>query len=405
MARVKDLWFSEVRDPSDPEGKRKIKVRTKRHPEEGGNPKAKRWLACWEGPDGKEKTQAFAVKAKAKKYAEDQEGDVRRQTYIDPKAARTTVGEWCDTWLKGYATRRASTVRQAQVHITLIKIEFGDFPLGAVRPSQVKAWCARLKEDGAAPSYVYALHARLAQIMSDAVHDGVLVKSPCSRRTSPGAGKPRPFVATTDQIWALFDATGERYRAGVLLGAFAGLRVAEACGLRTKGDVDYMRGVISPAVQYPAEPLKTEVSRTPIPIPAELSAELSAHVAAGYSAESLLTNAWKQQLTPWSLERQFRRARDKVRADAEKAREEGQDVPVLPADFRFHDLRHYFASLLIASGADVKTVQARLRHASAKTTLDVYAHLWPDRDESTRSAVGAVLKARAEQGRNQAGAR
>ena len=62
--------------------------------------------------------------------------------------------------------------------------------------------------------------------------------------------------------------------------------------------------------------------------------------------------------------------------------------------FRYHDLRHYFASLLIASGADVKTVQARLRHASAKTTLDTYGHLWPDRDESTRAAVDAVLAAR-----------
>jgi integrase len=52
--------------------------------------------------------------------------------------------------------------------------------------------------------------------------------------------------------------------------------------------------------------------------------------------------------------------------------------------FRFHDLRHYFASLLIASGADVKVVQARLRHASAKTTLDTYGHLWPDSDVRAR---------------------
>jgi integrase len=44
----------------------------------------------------------------------------------------------------------------------------------------------------------------------------------------------------------------------------------------------------------------------------------------------------------------------------------------------------------------VKTVQARLRHASAKTTLDTYGHLWPDRDESTRAAVDAVLQDRAD---------
>jgi integrase len=40
-----------------------------------------------------------------------------------------------------------------------------------------------------------------------------------------------------------------------------------------------------------------------------------------------------------------------------------------------------------------KTVQARLRHASAKTTLDTYGHLWPDRDESTRATVEAVFAA------------
>jgi integrase len=60
----------------------------------------------------------------------------------------------------------------------------------------------------------------------------------------------------------------------------------------------------------------------------------------------------------------------------------------------FHDLRHYYASLLVSSGSDVKVVQARLRHASAKTTLDTYAHLWPDSDDSTRTAVDKVLAAR-----------
>jgi hypothetical protein len=46
------------------------------------------------------------------------------------------------------------------------------------------------------------------------------------------------------------------------------------------------------------------------------------------------------------------------------------------------------------SGADIKTVQARMRHATARTTLDTYGHLWPDADESTRTAVGAVIAER-----------
>ena len=38
---------------------------------------------------------------------------------------------------------------------------------------------------------------------------------------------------------------------------------------------------------------------------------------------------------------------------------------------------------------------ARLRHASAKTTLDTCARLWPDSDESTRTAIDAVMQERA----------
>jgi integrase len=75
-------------------------------------------------------------------------------------------------------------------------------------------------------------------------------------------------VATTEQVWALHDAMPERLQAAVLLGAFVGLRTAEACGLHV-ADVDFLRGVVQPTVQYPAQPLKTAMSRTTVPIPRE----------------------------------------------------------------------------------------------------------------------------------------
>jgi integrase len=59
---------------------------------------------------------------------------------------------------------------------------------------------------------------------------------------------------------------------------------------------------------------------------------------------------------------------------------------------RFHDLRHYYASLLIRHGESVKTVQSRLGHASATETLDTYAHLWPDSEDRTREAVDSALR-------------
>ncbi|MDI6821918.1 MAG: site-specific integrase [Actinomycetota bacterium] len=45
---------------------------------------------------------------------------------------------------------------------------------------------------------------------------------------------------------------------------------------------------------------------------------------------------------------------------------------------RFHDLRHTYASILIAQGENLKFIQSQLGHSSAKTTLDRYGHLMPE---------------------------
>jgi integrase len=63
----------------------------------------------------------------------------------------------------------------------------------------------------------------------------------------------------------------------------------------------------------------------------------------------------------------------------------------LPEGVGFHQLRHFYASLLIRHEESVKTVQLRLGHASAVETLNTYSHLWPDSDDRTREAVDLVL--------------
>ncbi|MFC8037847.1 tyrosine-type recombinase/integrase [Paenarthrobacter sp. NPDC057355] len=164
----------------------------------------------------------------------------------------------------------------------------------------------------------------------------------------------------------------------ILLAAFAGLRIAEAVALRVS-DVDFMRGIITPAIQYPCVDLKTEESKNPIPIPQNLCLELSVNHSR-WGSETLVTNEYGRGISPHRLEHYFREAR--------------KSVPGLPEGFRFHDLRHYFASLLIAQGLDVKVVQKSLRHSSAKTTLDTYGHMWPDKEDTARAAVAGVLAER-----------
>jgi integrase len=372
VSHVRDLWFTA--------GKRGPKRKTVKHPDRGGSKTAKRWQAVWEEPDGTRGTETFHKKIDAENYATSQSTDVARGTYVDPAKLKITVAEWCDTWLDGYSGHRTRTVRSAKVHIVQIKAEFGKKTVVdlAQHPSRIKSWCARLKRDGYEPSYIYALHSRLKQIMTDAVHEKIITVNPCSRRTTPPVGKQRAYVVTTGQLWQLHAAMPAYLQVSVLLGAMAGLRVAEACGLRPR-DVDLALGIVLPRVQYPADDLKSATSKTDVPIPYSLTVELIAHEAQ-WPGPWVLSDEEGNQVGPWRLERAIRTVRKKV--------------PGLPPEFRFHDLRHYLASYLISEGADVKLVQARLRHASAKTTLDTYGHLWPDRDESTRTALEAVFRAR-----------
>jgi integrase len=190
-------------------------------------------------------------------------------------------------------------------------------------------------------------------------------------------GKQRPYVATTGQVWALYDAVPEGVRPAILLGAHAGLRLAEAAAIRVE-DVDFVNGVVAPKTQWLDKPLKSDISRTPIPIPKEMAHLLAEAIQLG-DGRFLASDQWGNPAGPWTIERAIRACRE---------------TAGLTNDFRFHDLRHYFASLLIASGLDVKVVQTRLRHASAKTTLDTYGHLWPDKDDSSRAAVAVVYRER-----------
>ncbi|WP_040828027.1 tyrosine-type recombinase/integrase [Nocardia jiangxiensis] len=371
---VEDRWHKTVYVTQEDGGKSRQTVRSANY---GCK---KRWRARYVDDQSIEHVRGFERKADAETWLSNQMSSLVQGTHVAPRDAAITVQQWCDQWIQGYEIHRKGTVREAKTHIKRITATFGNMQLSAVRPSSVKAWVAGLKREGLKPSYVYALHGRLSQIMNDAWHEGLIARNPCSRKTSPPMGKQKPYIATTEQVWQLYDACPGHMRVAVLLGAFAGLRVAEVSALRV-ADIDFMRGVIHPAQQWPADPLKSPTSETPIPIPRELTLLLSASKQR-WPHTNMVTNGEAQPLPPWQIERALRVVREK------------NQVPSLPEEFSFHDLRHYFASLLISKKADVKTVQARLRHASARTTLDTYGHLWPDADESTRTAIGEVIAER-----------
>ena len=201
----------------------------------------------------------------------------------------------------------------------------------------------------------------------------------------PKIDKASVVPLEVEQVDKLRDAMPERYQAVVTLAAGTGLRISECFGL-TVDRVDFLRRTIRVDRQLVVlsgsaptfGPPKTSASVRTVPMPAVVGDALAAHLAvfpAGVNGLIFTTAGGGpvRRSTFWDTWRQT------VSAIG------------MPTRTRFHELRHFYASLLIRYGESVKVVQMRLGHASAAETLDTYAHLWPDSEDRTRAAVDAVL--------------
>jgi integrase len=220
----------------------------------------------------------------------------------------------------------------------------------------------------------------LGSVFRAAEIDRVIASSPCQRISLPRRERQQVVPLPTDTVIALAAAMPERLAAMVTVMAGTGLRPGEVAGL-TADRVDFLRRTLRVDRQLiqtrPPSfgPPKTQASYRTVPLPQVVVDALAAHMAAFPPGEHglIFTQRDGRALN-----------RDKVVLAFRKA---------APAGTRLHDLRHYYASLLIRHGESVKVVQARLGHASASETLDTYSHLWPDSEDLTRRAVDTAFGA------------
>lgn len=66
----------------------------------------------------------------------------------------------------------------------------------------------------------------------------------------------------------------------------------------------------------------------------------------------------------------------------------------IPESTKFHDLRHSHASLMLASGVDLKVIQKRLGHRDFATTANIYSHLLAGAQADASEKLDQMLSAR-----------
>jgi integrase len=338
---------------------------------------------------GREHARHFKRKVDARRWLDEMTAAMVTGQYVDPAAGRLTVREYAEQWraaqVHGPTTAaHVETMLRRHVYPTL-----GHKRLGSVLPSDVQSLVKRLSAD-LAPATVGVVHRILAAVFKAAVRDRRIVASPCEGTRLPKVHRGRIEPLSWEAVQALTDAMPDRYEALTTLAAGTGLRQGEVFGL-TVDRIDFLRRQLTVDRQlvtmpdgppYLAPP-KTQASVRVVPLPQVVVDALAAHLARwpsdGFVFTTDLGNPIRRtafSATVW---------RPAVRAAA------------LDDTVTFHGLRHFYASLLIRHGESIKTVQARLGHASAAETLDTYSHLWPDSDDRTRAAVDAVLAPAAEE--------
>ena len=331
---------------------------------------------------GKEHARHFKRKVDAQRWRDEMTAAMVTGQYVDPAAGRVTFREYAERW-RATQVHRPTTAAHVETMLRRhVYPSLGDKRLGSVLPSDIQSLVKQLSLD-LAPATVGVVHRILAGIFKAAVRDRRIVASPCEGTKLPKVHRQRIEPMTFEAVEALTAAMPERYRALVTLAAGTGLRQGEIFGL-TVDRIDFLRRQLTVDRQlvtmpdrapYLAPP-KTQASVRVVPLPQVVVDAVAAHLA-----------TWPTDQVVFSTE-----LGDPIRRTAFSER---IWRPALKraglSGVTMHGLRHFYASLLIRHGESVKTVQARLGHASAAETLDTYSHLWPDSDDRTRAAVDSVL--------------
>lgn len=312
-------------------------------------------------------------------------------------STRRRLGDYLTEWLR----ERAPSLRQ-KTHDTYemfirvhIAPELGHIPLARLSPMAVQEFYSRKLASGLSGTTVHHIAQVLDEALSHAVKWGLIARNPADQTEPPKRLRAKPQVWSVEQVQQFVEEARRTspYYLAYAVALAGGLRQGEIFGLRWS-DVDLASSIVrvSQTLERPGRnpgfgDTKTDRSHRSVLLPVELVTEL---------------RHWKKRQAEERLKR------GAAYRDFGLVFAAGDGGPLHPhnivrRDFHplvarlglpritFHGLRHVHATLLVASGVDVRTVSDRLGHASAGFTLSVYAHALPGTQEKAAQASSTFL--------------
>lgn len=339
---------------------------------------------------GKHRWKAAGTK---KKDAERMLTEIVRQVqigeYRDPRPI--TFGEISEKWME-YAEHQLKPATLS-LYRTLLNVhilpEFEKNQITDIWFEDIQRFISRKAKEGKlSPQTLKHMMNPISGVFQYAIRGGYLRENPARYVQTPRIPHREMDFLTTEEVRIFLEYVPQRYYSLFLTAIMTGMRRGELLAMKWK-NLDwnrrqyFVREILSKYGARFQEP-KSKTSRRAMDLAPQLIGALEAHRAHQNEMKLKLGPVYEdmglvfctEKGTPLDPDNISQREFPRFLKDAGIRR------------IRFHDLRHTYASLLIAQGESPKYIQNQMGHASIRTTLDRYGHLMPEVHEQAAKRLG-----------------
>ena len=338
--------------------------------------KTKKWycqfyIKDWTGKNRHIVKRGFDKKSEALKYEVDY-----KSNYIATNDV--TFSTLVVKYLENYKlNNRASSTQTIEGRLDKITPYFGKMKLSEITPDKIIEWTQTMNKEGLSASYLKTIMTTFGATFNFARIIYGYKDNPLKHIKPPKVSKHETMKIWTPDQYNLFigQVKNEEYRLAFDILFYTGCRVGECLALCPSDILPNKAIQITKTImtlhnplRYEIGPTKTYSSRRIVTIPEFLYNNIQVHLKKLYK---VIDNEPFFYCRPFALRNQIKKI------------SEAMDLPRI----RIHDFRHSHASLLIDMGANVLLIAQRLGHQNPQITLKVYAHLFPDKQETIASAL------------------
>ncbi|MFQ9932975.1 MAG: tyrosine-type recombinase/integrase [Lachnospiraceae bacterium] len=329
----------------------------------------------WLGESKSKMKRGFATKKDAQQWERD---------FLQKQSASMDMkfASFVEVYFEDKAPRlkERSIMTKRTLFETKIIPYFGEKQMNEITVVDIIKWQNALLNQDYKPTYLRMIQNQITALFNHAEKFYDLKDNPCKKVDKMGRSNAKELNFWTkdeyEQFIQCFSPDEEMYQIIFQMLFWLGCRVGELLAL-TSQDIDFENGTVNISKTYYRRnqtdyitPPKTESSNRKITIPKFLAEEMKDFVDRQYG------------LTP----------EDRIfpitdRAIQKKMKQKTEQAKLKP--IRVHDLRHSHIALLIEKGMQPLVIAQRVGHDSVNTTMNIYGHLYPNKQKEVADLLNA----------------